>query len=82
MAPCFSHIGHYLAISFTEMAILKYKGYDLQMTERADIVITTIPLPILQPSCGLFWQNITSPRPVSPPIASIWLPAAYGFSQS
>jgi len=30
----------------------------------------------------VFWQNITSPRSVSPPTAQIWLPATSGFSQS
>jgi len=36
-------------------------------------------LPILQLSCRLFWQSITSPRFVSPPTAQIWLPATSGF---
>ena len=35
--------------------------------------IMTMCLPILQLSCGLFWQSITSPRSVSPPAAQIWL---------
>jgi hypothetical protein len=29
-----------------------------------------------------FWQNITSPRSVSPPTAQICLPATSGFSQN
>jgi hypothetical protein len=44
--------------------------------------ITTMRLPIIQLSSGLFWQSITSPRSVSPPTAQIWLPATSGFSQS
>jgi hypothetical protein len=38
-------------------------------------------LPILQPLCRLFWQNIASPRSVSTPIAQIWLPGTSGFSK-
>jgi hypothetical protein len=41
--------------------------------------ITTVHLPILQLSCRLFWQSITSPRSVSPPLqprfGSMRLPA-------
>ena len=44
--------------------------------------ITTMRLPILQLSCRLFWQSITSPRSVSPPTVQIWLPATSGFSLS
>ena len=44
--------------------------------------ITTMRLPILQHSCRLFWQSITSTRSVSPPTAQFWLPATSGFSQS
>jgi len=44
--------------------------------------ITTMRLPILEPSCRLLWQSITSPRSVSHPTAQIWLPATSGFSHS
>jgi hypothetical protein len=44
--------------------------------------VTTMCLPILQLSCSLFWQSITSPRSVSPPTAQIQLPATSGISQS
>jgi len=36
-------------------------------------------LPTLHVSCGLFWQNIASPRSVSTPTAQSWLPANSGF---
>jgi len=44
--------------------------------------IMTICLPSLLLSCGLFLAKLISPRSVSPPIAQIWLPATFGFSQS
>jgi hypothetical protein len=43
---------------------------------------TTLRLPILQPSCRLSWQSITSPRSVSPSKAQIRVPATSGFFQS
>ena len=44
--------------------------------------ITTTRLLILQLSCRLVWQNITSPRSVNPPTAQIRFSATSGLSQS
>ena len=33
-------------------------------------------------SCRIFWQNIKSPRWLSPPIAMIWHPVTSGFPQT
>ena len=32
--------------------------------------------------CRVFWQNIKSPRWLSPPTAQVWRPATSGFSQT
>jgi hypothetical protein len=52
-----------------------------QWTSEQISFITTMRLPILQLSCRLFWQGITSTKSISPPTAQIRLPATSGFSQ-
>ena len=44
--------------------------------------IATTHLLLHHVSCRVFWQNITSPRWLSPATAQIWCPATSGFSQN